>query len=75
MPAIPGELVPEPGEEQMVEALRRWKDDQQVAATILQAVELPDYEFKQSELIEARIAHKIKSLFELKTMQQMLGQT
>ena len=44
--------MPEPGEEQMVEALRRWKDDQQVAASILQAVELPDYEFKQSELIE-----------------------
>jgi len=35
-------LVPEPGEEQMMEALRRWKDDRQVAATILQAVELLD---------------------------------
>src|SRR5262249_8726423 len=35
IPAIPGELVPERGEEQMVEALRQWKDDRQVAATIL----------------------------------------
>ena len=75
IPAIPGELVPERGEEQMVEALRQWKDDRQVAETILQAVELLEYEFKQSELLEARITRRIKSLFELKTMEQMLGQT
>jgi len=42
---------------------------------MLQAVELLDYEFKQSELLEARITRRIKSLFELKTMEQMLGQT
>jgi hypothetical protein len=75
IPAIPGELVPEPGHEQMLEVLRQWKDDRQVAETILQAVELLDYEFKQSELLEARITRRIKSLFELKTMEQMLGQT
>jgi hypothetical protein len=57
-----------PAEEQMMEALRQWK-------AILQAVELLDYEFKQSELLEARIARKTKSLFELKTMEQMLGRT
>src|SRR5262249_55541607 len=59
IPAIPAELVPEPGQEQMVEALRLWKDDRQVAETILQAVELLDYEFKQSELLEARITRRI----------------
>ena len=75
IPAVSGELVPEPGQEQMMEALRRWKDDRQVAATILQAVELLDYEFKQSELLEQRIERKTKSLFQLKTMEQMLGQT
>jgi hypothetical protein len=64
-----------PAEEQMMEALRQWKADCQVAGTILQAVELLDYEFKQSELLEARIARKAKSLFELKTMEQMLGRT
>jgi hypothetical protein len=64
-----------PAEEQMMEALRQWKADCQVAGTILQAVELLDYEFKQSELPEARIARKAKSLFELKTMEQMLGRT
>jgi hypothetical protein len=81
IPAIPGELAPEPGEEQMepseeqmMEALRQWKADRQVAGTILQAVELLEYEFKQTEFLEARIARKIKSLFELKTMEQMLSQ-
>ena len=80
IPAIPKESEPgeeqmEPGEEQMMEALRQWKADRQVAGTILQAVELLDYEFKQSQLIEARIEHKTKSLFQFKTMEQMLGQT
>ena len=42
---------------------------------IMHASELLEYELKQGELLEARIARKIKSLFELKTMEQMLGQT
>jgi hypothetical protein len=68
---------PEPGKEaeEMMEALRQWKDDCQVAATIMQASELLEYELKQGELLEARIARKIKFLVELKTMEQMLGKS
>jgi hypothetical protein len=57
------------------EAARRWKADCKVAVTMTFASELLDYESKQGELLEARIARKIKFLFELKTMEQMLGQT
>jgi hypothetical protein len=57
------------------EASRQWRADCQVTLGIMHASELLDYEFKQGELLEARIARKIKSLFELKTMEQMLSQT
>ena len=57
------------------EASRQWRADCQVTVTMVHASELLDHEFKQGELLEARIARKIKSLFELKTMEQMLGQT
>ena len=57
------------------EAARQWRAQCQVAVTMTHARELLDYELKQSELLEARIARKIKSLFELKTMEQMLGRT
>jgi hypothetical protein len=56
-------------------ASRQWKAACQVAGTIMHADELLEYELKQSELLDVRIARKIKSLFELKTMEQMLGQT
>ena len=46
-----------------------------MAGTITLASELLEYELKQSELLEARIARKIKFLVELKTMEQMLGET
>ena len=57
------------------EAARQWRADCQVTVTMVHASELLDYELKQGELLEARIARKIKFLFELKTMEQMLGQT
>ena len=63
----------ESGEE--AEALRQWKDDREVAATILQANELLEYELKQSELLDARIARKIKFLCELKAMEEMRNKT
>ena len=68
--------LPEPGKEaeEMMQALRQWKADCQVAATIMQASELLDYELKQGELLDARIARKIKFCFELKTMEQMRSQ-
>jgi hypothetical protein len=40
----------------------------------MQASELLDYELKQGELLDARIARKIKFCFELKTMEQMRSQ-
>jgi hypothetical protein len=46
-----------------------------VADTIMQASDLLDYELKQSELLDARIARKIKSCFELKAMEEMLSKT
>jgi len=57
------------------EASRQWRADCRVTLGIMHASELLEYELKQGELLEARIARKIKSLFELKTMEQMLGQT
>lgn len=57
------------------EASSQWRADCRVTLGIMHASELLEYELKQSELLEARIARKIKSLFELKTMEQMLGQT
>jgi hypothetical protein len=73
----PGKKTEEPGKkaEEMMQASRQWKADCQVAATIMQASELFEYELKQGELLEARIARKIKFLVELKTMEQMLGET
>jgi hypothetical protein len=68
---------PEPGKkaEEMMQASRQWKDDCQVAATIMQANELLEYELKQCELLDARIARKIKFCFELKAMEEMRSKT
>ena len=43
--------------------------------TIMQSSELLDYELKQGELLDARIARKIKSCFELKAMEEMRSKT
>jgi hypothetical protein len=81
IPGIPANKtleVPELDDElrdNLRQASRQWKADCQVTLTIMHANELLEYELKQGELLEARIARKIKSLFELKTMEQMLAQT
>jgi hypothetical protein len=54
------------------EASRQCRADCQVTVTMVYASELLEYESKQGELLEARIARKIKHLFELKTMEQMM---
>jgi hypothetical protein len=46
-----------------------------VAVTIMQANELLEYELKQRELLDARIARRIKSCFELKAMEEMRSKT
>jgi hypothetical protein len=62
-------------ETQVDELAREWKADQQVAGSIICERELLEYEFKETERLDARITKQIKFLIELKTMQQMLGQT
>jgi hypothetical protein len=57
----------------MMEALRQWKDDCQVAATIMQANELLEYELKHGETLDARITRKIKFCYELKAMEDLLS--
>jgi hypothetical protein len=57
------------------EASRQWQADCRVTVTIMHAGELLEYELKQGDLLEARIARKIKFLVELKTMEQMLGKS
>jgi hypothetical protein len=75
--AVPQSETPEIAElgDKFREASREWKAECQVVGTITLASELFEYELKQSELLEARIARKIKFLIELKTMQQMLCET
>jgi hypothetical protein len=57
------------------EAARQWRADCRVACAIPHERELLEYELKQGELLEARIARKIKFCFELKTMEEMLSKT
>jgi hypothetical protein len=75
--AVPQSKYPEIAElgDKSREAAREWKAECQVSGTITLASELLEYELKQGELLEARIARKIKFLVELKTMEQMLGET
>jgi len=53
----------------MMEALRQCKDDCQVAATIMEAGPLLEYEREQGALLDARIERKIQSCFRLKAME------
>ena len=75
--AVPQSETPEIAElgDKFKEAFREWKAECQVSGTITLASELLEYELKQGELLEARIARKIKFLVELKTMEQMLGKS
>ena len=41
----------------------------------MQANELLEYELKQSELLDTRIARKMKSCFELRAMEEMRSKT
>lgn len=59
IPDLSGFDPPEPGKEveEMMEALRQWKDDRQVADTVLQASELLEYEVKETGRLNVMI-HK-----------------
>jgi hypothetical protein len=56
-------------------ATREWKADYQVAGSIAHARELLEWESKQTERLDARIARQIKFLFELKAGEEMLYKT
>jgi hypothetical protein len=77
LPGMPGHPGPGPGEkaDEMTEWFRQWKDDCQVAATIMQAGELLEYESTQGERLEARIAKQTRYCAELKAREEMYGKT
>lgn len=74
LPAIPG-YRPEAELSDLQNAAHQWKTDQQVAASMCRERELLEYEFKQIERPDGRIARQVKFLVELKTMQQILART
>jgi hypothetical protein len=77
LPAKPKFAAAELGDlvDEAREASLQWKTECKVAGTIMHASELLEYELTQSERLDARITRKIKSCFELKTMEQMLHET
>jgi hypothetical protein len=57
------------------EAAREWKTDQQVKGSIVYARELLEYEFKETERLEARITRQTRHCAELKAMEEMRNNT
>jgi hypothetical protein len=57
------------------EAAREWKAEQEVAWSMNHARELFEWESKESERLDARIARQIKYLFELKAGEEILYKT
>ena len=62
-------------DEEFNEAAREWKTDQQVVGSIVYARELLEYEFKETERLEARITRQTRHCAELKAMEEMLSKT
>jgi hypothetical protein len=75
-PAVPECEPAEPEAEidGLKEAAREWKTDCQVSGSIIYGRELFEYEFKEIERLDARIARQIKFLVTLKAMQNMLSE-
>ncbi len=74
LPAVPGQR-PEQELSDLEKAAHQWRTDQQVAASMAKSRELLEYEAKETERLDARIARQVKFLVELKTMQQILAGT
>jgi hypothetical protein len=73
LPAIPGFKAPEPGarvDDVLEQAAREWRTDQQVVGSIVYARELLEYEFKETERLEARIARQTRHCAELKLWEE-----
>jgi hypothetical protein len=78
---LPGSGPPEPEVKSddltkaFEEAAREWKAEQEVAWSMNHARELFEWESKESERLDARIARQIKYLFELKAGEEILYKT
>jgi hypothetical protein len=70
LPGTPGHPGPEPGEEADPEWLRLWKDMSQVAATIMQAGGLLEYELTQAERLNAMIVKQTRHCAVLKAWEE-----
>ena len=57
------------------EAAREWKTDQQVKGSIVYARALLEYEDKETERLEKRIAQQTRYCAELKAMEEMRTRT
>jgi len=77
LPAAPGFEPPESeGKVDLLkQAAREWRTDQRVVGSIVYARELLEYDDKQTERLEARIARQIRHCAELKAMEEMRSKT
>jgi hypothetical protein len=66
--------TPKPGDE-LREASRQWKSEQKVAGCMIFASEILEYDFKETERLEARIAKQTRYCAELKAMEEMRNRT
>jgi hypothetical protein len=57
------------------EASRQWKSEQKVAGCMIFASEILEYDFKETERLEARIAKQTRYCAELKAMEEMRNRT
>ena len=72
LPGMPGHPGPGPREEadEMTEWFRQWKDDCQVAATIMKAADLLEYEVKETERLNAMIRKQTTHCAALKAWEE-----
>ena len=78
--SVPAELeldAPELGyrADELREASRQWQTEQKVAGCMIYASEILEYDFKETERLEARIAKQTRYCAELKAMEEMRSKT
>jgi hypothetical protein len=78
--SVPAELkfdAPELGDraDELREASRQWETEQKVAGCTSYASEILEYDFKETERLEARIAKQTRYCAELKAMEEMRSRT
>jgi len=78
--SVPAELeldAPELGyrADELREASRQWQTEQKVAGCMIYASEILEYDFKETERLEARIAKQTRYCAELKAMEEMRSRT